>query len=71
MMMTRMELPVVRIEGEGDIMRFLNGASMSMQEGELRNYDVGITACAPGGYRKDRNSDFSFRLAMTRPRLFR
>lgn len=56
---------VVRIEGEGDIMRFLRWSfNVNPREGELRNYDVGITACAPGwSITKDRNSDFNFRLA--------
>ena len=56
---------VVRIEGEDDIMRFLRWSfNVNPREGELRNYDVGITACAPGwSITKNRNSDFSFRLA--------
>ncbi|WP_294080762.1 hypothetical protein, partial [Proteiniphilum sp. UBA5384] len=56
---------VVRIEGEDDIMRFLRWSfNVNPREGELRNYDVGITACAPGwSITKERNSDFSFRLA--------
>ncbi|MDD2477199.1 MAG: hypothetical protein PHI32_14980, partial [Dysgonamonadaceae bacterium] len=56
---------VVRVEGEADIMRYLRWSfNVNPLEGELRNYDVGITACAPGWTEeKDRNSDFTFSLS--------
>lgn len=56
---------VVRVEGEADIMRYLRWSfNVNPLEGELRNYDVGITACAPGWTEeKDRDSDFTFRLS--------
>jgi len=63
---------VVRIEGEGDIMRFLRWSfNVNPTEGELRNYDVGITACAPGWtLTKNRSSDFTFRLAEDQTETF-
>lgn len=63
---------VVRIEGEGDIMRFLRWSfNVNPVEGELRNYDVGITACAPGwDEEKDRESDFSLRLGKDQTESF-
>ena len=56
---------VVRVEGEADIMRYLRWSfNVNPLEGELRNYDVGITTCAPGWTEsKDRESDFTFSLS--------
>lgn len=55
---------VVRIEGEGDIVRFLRWSlNVNPIEGIPRNFDVGITACAPGWEEdKNRESDFNFKL---------
>lgn len=55
---------VIRIEGEGDIMRFLRWSfNVHPITGHPRNFDVGITACAPGWDEElDKNSHFTFRL---------
>lgn len=64
---------VVRIEGEGDIMRFLRWSfNVNPIKGEFRNFDVGITACAPGWNEKSgRESAFTLRLGEDQTESFK